>query len=384
MKRYWLWLAVVTCFCLSRGFGQPPTPESESAPSLSSIKEFQKRVTFPPKTVACSSIYRFLSRKSGLKLSAKEIEFQRNEILIGYQDQPIHAVMDALAAMFLAQWQLDKDTYYLITGPHILDKIYGLGDDNKRSRIEAGREFIRAIESAPDKDNYFSPEGTSFANFSPALQDNIRQMATAVRNQSPRNIGIGEHLAKLDESTVTLRRSTTITGAVEYWVNIQNSSGGSGFRIHNYGDPMNRNGSPGASGNEGNLVEQPLKYYPTKKFEISLKEAKANHPMLHKTVSLNLKGYTFPLVMKHLHQEYGVPFISDLPKHMPQKANVSIGPVPLGEALDYLTLVYKDTEWELRKSGFVVVRGPTHPGRDGYRSPNQNSGTPFRTPNPAP
>jgi hypothetical protein len=38
--------------------------------------------------------------------------------------------------------------------------------------------------------------------------------------------------------------------------------------------------------------------------------------------------------------------------------------MPLGQALDELTRIYPDTEWEWRKYGFLVVRGPMNPMRD--------------------
>jgi hypothetical protein len=49
---------------------------------------------------------------------------------------------------------------------------------------------------------------------------------------------------------------------------------------------------------------------------------------------------------------------------MPQRANVHLPLMPLGEALDQLTQIYKGTEWEWRKYGVLVVRGPSNPVRD--------------------
>ena len=352
-------LALLCSFALSMGRGQPPTSEAEPTPSLSHIHEFHKLVSFEPDGTTCSAIYRFLSRESGVKINTKEREFTRLQVFIGYEKQPIHTVMDALAAMYLAQWQKDKEAYYLISGRHILDAVYGYRDEHKQARLQAGWEFIRSIENIKKNESFFSPAGLPYSSFSPSLQNDIRQMMSAMQKQNAAHPGIEAFVANLDQSNITIRRKVGITGTIEYFLGVRNENGDMGFRIHNYGDPKALNNS--SNGGKTNIPN--TQYYPTEEFEISEKDAK-KHPALRKTVTINLRGYTFPLVMRHLHQEYSIPFVSDLPKHMPQKANVSIGPVSLGKALDYLTSVYKETEWELRKSGFIIVRGPTNPARD--------------------
>lgn len=48
---------------------------------------------------------------------------------------------------------------------------------------------------------------------------------------------------------------------------------------------------------------------------------------------------------------------------MPQRADVRLYRMTLGKALDRLTEIYQDTEWEWRKYGFPVIRGPRNPAR---------------------
>lgn len=368
MKRRWILLcAFVLPLALIRAHAQQ-APSVSQRPSLSEIKAFQKAVTFAPEASVYASHFRALTRQSGLKVASRDAELNHASVLIGYRDQPIYAVMDAIAAMHRSQWEEEKNDFWLLPGRDHLDSAYSPGDENKQARLQAGWGFIRTIESTTNNGPFFSPTGLPFSDFSPSLQSDLRKMAAAMQKQAAAHPGIGELVAGLEESNITIRRKTGITGTIEYWVNVKNSRGSMGFRIHNYGDP-DASGSPS---NGGKTTPPDKQYYPAEKYEISPEESK-NHPALRKTVTLHLRGTTFPLVMRHLHQEYGIPFVSDLPKHMPQKAHVSIGPVPLGEALDYLTSVYKETEWEARKSGFVIVRGPTNPNRDAFQGKREGT-----------
>ncbi len=366
MNPRWIVLcAFVLQIALIRAHAQQPESVSQR-PTLSNVKAFQKSVTFEPDASVYSSHFRVLTRKSGLKVASRDAELNHASVLISYRDQPIHAVMDAIAAMHLSQWEEDKNVFWLLPGRQYLDSAYSSGDQNKQARLQAGWGFIRTIESTRNNESFFSPAGLPFSGFSPSLQNDIRQMMAAMQKQLAAHPNIEVFVANLPQSKITIQREVGITGVVEYSVRVKNEIGDMGFRIHNYGDPN----TSGNASNGGKTTTPNKQYYPTEKYEISPGESK-NHPALRKTVTINLRGYTFPLVMRYLHQEYGIPFVSDLPKHMPQKANVSVGPVSLGEALDYLTSVYKDTEWEVRKSGFVIVRGPTNPARDAFQGKRQ-------------
>ena len=103
--------------------------------------------------------------------------------------------------------------------------------------------------------------------------------------------------------------------------------------------------------------------YETRKFELTRMEAR-DLPVFQQKITLTGKQMTFPQVLQSLHQKYGISYVCDPQRYMPQRADIKIPSLPLGDALDYLTGVFHDTEWEWRKYNVLIVRGPLNPARD--------------------
>jgi hypothetical protein len=92
-------------------------------------------------------------------------------------------------------------------------------------------------------------------------------------------------------------------------------------------------------------------------------EAAKRLPALERKVTIQMRDVSFPEVLRYLHNVYNIAYVCDPGGVMPQRANVNIVNMPLGKALDRLTQIYKDTEWEWRKLNFLLLRGPQNPSR---------------------
>jgi accessory colonization factor AcfC len=69
-------------------------------------------------------------------------------------------------------------------------------------------------------------------------------------------------------------------------------------------------------------------------------------------------------VIKYLHDTLDFSCVCEPKQIAPQSANINISAMPVWKFMDTITEIYTDTEWEYRKSGVIVVRGPMNSTRD--------------------
>jgi hypothetical protein len=105
-----------------------------------------------------------------------------------------------------------------------------------------------------------------------------------------------------------------------------------------------------------------VKIYDPEKSDISLKEAR-KRTRTERTIRIVDRRVTFPEVLRVLHERYGASIVADpatsfvdYTNGSPIRADVDITADNVADALEQLTQVYKGTEWELRPTGFFIVR----------------------------
>lgn len=166
---------------------------------------------------------------------------------------------------------------------------------------------------------------------------------------------------RLALSTLMLQRQTR--GDINlYRITVQGPGQSTSFKINDYEYRQQQQDAERRKRERAGELS-PL-YVPTA-FEIPNAQAK-KRPELKKVVQLDLDRATLVQTLIQLHEKYDIPFVTDPPplREKAQRVDIHLGPMPLGEVLDKLTQLYKDTEWEWRKYGFLVVRGPFNHARD--------------------
>jgi hypothetical protein len=114
-------------------------------------------------------------------------------------------------------------------------------------------------------------------------------------------------------------------------------------------------------------VESPT-LYDTRRYKISEKE----YPKikeLNQIVSLKGKDMYMENVLKYLHETKGISCVTEVKQFINQRVDIDIPAMPLWKFMDTITKLYKDTEWEYRKSGVIIVRGPMNSARGQSRNP---------------
>lgn len=302
---------------------------------------------------------------------------ERHEWVRGLDDDPIslagnavsaRALMDAAAARILARWEwTDRNGYRLLAPEGELDKAFGAQSEEERERFQSGREFIRVLNALPADERASLESGTPvpFASLPPGMRMAVGGMLDPlVREQKKKDWAVFP-AERINEASLRLERSPA-TEFTRLFLTLKVPGGnGAGFRINDYETrkqdrDATRQGRQHA-GKPGEPEDLDSLYVP-KRFEVSPEQAK-RLPTLKRLVILDGQNVTFPDVLLLLYKQYGIPFISDPKTAMRQRADVHLSSMPLGEALDHLTKIYKDTEWEWRKYNILVVRGPSNAAR---------------------
>jgi hypothetical protein len=293
-----------------------------------------------------------IDRRTGIEIEREDAarEFDDVPIALGGNDVSARAWMDAIAARVLARWEkTERSGYRFVVGDGELDFVYGAKDASRAAQLQAWSDFARQMQHLPPEQQAQLLSGNPYPVSE--LPDGMRQsllemMEALARGQESRGIGNQEPARLPMQATVAIERRPN-NGFDVYKVRPGNgASYGGVFSVNNYEEKKRER----MASLDKDAVYQPVHN------EIKPEAAK-KLPALKRVVSINIRNATFPDVLKRLYTTYGIAFVSDAPRSMPQKADVRFSALPLGDLLDHLTEIYPGTEWEWRKYGVLVVRG---------------------------
>ena len=334
---------------------------SSSSSPLDSDTRLARRVSIAASSPTHIRLYGVVSRKAGVAIDreAAAAEFDNSRVALAAPNAAARALMDAIASRVLARWEkVDRNRYRLLVPGAEIDWIYKAKNEFTAERYRLGTEFIQSVGSLDFglRAEIAAGQPILIARLPAQMRELLNGMLESCAKEN-KSKGLGPTVFGSDLSNATLRmqRQSTPPGFQEFWVNVGVPGvGSSGFRINNYAS--SRAGGQSQT-NASSQTHDP------QRFEVKPSDAKLLSE-LKVVVTLDAGKITFPDAMRLLHEKYGFAYISDSKTDMPQKAEVRIPRMSLGEALDRLTEIFKDTEWEWRKYGFIVIRGPNNPARD--------------------
>lgn len=322
-----------------------------------------RRISMSPRSATHSRLWAMLWRRSGAQIEcdAAAREVADSPLAIAANDVSVRSLMDAIAALVDARWKhTERKTYLLMVGEDELDQVFLPNSAWERERFSAGRPFLDALNDmpAPERQAIESGSNRQFSDLPSNLQQPIADMLDSLSREY-RNKGAGETVSpsNLARCSVRIQRKPA-SGFNRIFVTVTDPGVvTSGWRLNDYEE---RKVAGEGTDQARSGVAQDI--YSARTGRSNSGEAKSV-PQLKKRISIDLTNATFPRVLKHLNEAYGVSFVCDAEQFMPQRVNVRIVNTTMAEALDALVKLYKGTEWEWRKMGVLVVRGPANPVR---------------------
>lgn len=363
------------------GIQSAPCPQAANAESSQTYfeKDPRLKVSLTARSPAWTHLrlWSALYRKTGVPLEREEgaSEFDDNTVALGFNGVSARAVMDAAAARVLARWErTERNGYRLPVPQRELDFVFLAKNEHQRELFGAGVEFIRDLSALPQEEQARIGSGQfiPFASLPANMQRSVGQMLQALsREFQERDRAMGSARPPIPFEDLPSanfrveRQPANGFNRLALTVRFTSVRRTTGWSINDYEQQKQAREAARRRRPAGELDA----LYAPRKFEVSQEEAK-RLPALQKRITLSLANVTFPEVLQRLHAKYGLAFLSDPTQHMPQKATIRLVSVPLGEALDRLTEIYQDTEWEWRKYGVLIVRGPSNPARDPRQIPS--------------
>lgn len=335
---------------------EPGVPSPLSSPSfLEQDARLEVKLDVHSSPLTGAGIFARIKRTTGIKIQTNpmSLECEKATLTVACKAISARALMDAFAAFYQASWvKIEPSKYLLVLGKQSYETAYNSRGKFAQERYAAGRQFVQSLGALPEKERarILSPQGLPFRELPSLMQRQVGQMAEALRQETvEKGQDIGLPLDRLAETSFQLEQEPTSEFNV-FFATINLSGAGSwGWRFDDYENWKRQQNEKRRKRQEvpGGVDDT----YETRKFEISQKEAR-QLPALRRTVEIHVKHRTLVDVLQSLHEKYGIPVLTDTRRTMPQRANVDLGPMPLSEALDRLTEIYQDTEWEYRKRGF--------------------------------
>lgn len=287
-------------------------------------------------------------------------EFDDVPLVLAGHRVPARAIMDAVAARIMARWErMERDGYRFLVPQGEADRGFNPYNEHERERFRIGAGFIRDFHALSQESQKRLLQGpVPFTDLPVGMQQAVAGMLASLSHEWQEQKGRGTSVQPHQLSAARFRLDRKPAhGFNRYFITVSvQNVGSTGWRLNDY--EMQE-----AARRQKRKAGEYVDIYLPRKFEVSQEKAK-RLSALQQTVELDAQNITLPGVLLQLHEKYGIPFVCDPEREMPQRADVNLSRMTLGEALDRLMELYPNTEWEWRKYGVMVVRGPLNPARD--------------------
>ncbi len=321
------------------------------------------------------SLWDGFTRKAKVIIQREESarEFDSASLGVYCSEVSVHDLMDAMAASVLGRWEAIPKGYRFLVSSSELDHAYMPKSDRFRDLNRKGMEFMKQAQglSEDTRKRLEAGEALPYDALNPAMQGLGKDMLHTIMEEElaklPPGTRIGIESDDDSQATIQMTREPS-KGFDSYYLTLAKKGEGSAtWNVNNYEQRKAEGLQPGSTLNRS-------KVYTPKKNEISREDA-IDSPLMKKPVSLQMRGALLPQVLRKLHEEYGLNFVCDALHTFPQPATVQFKSIPLGVALERLTELYPNTEWELRKSNILVYRSALNPARDPSKGHEETQGT---------
>lgn len=379
-----VWAAVVTTVCASivpPADGQSAWTDrgrrQRSATTFETDARLEAKMTQRPGEWRVFQIWNAVTRRTKVRIEREDGagDIEEGTIAGGWKGVSARAVMDAVAAFYVAPWErTERNSYRLLVPDRERDFTFSAKSDWERQRFAIGREFIRSLErlSPEERSRVDSGRSQPFSALPPEMQQQALGMLEQLELEyRSRGVGTSAYGRDLAGATFRLERKPARDFNRLFLTIKVPDVGSTGFRINDYEEKKRQREAARTRRAGGG----PDALYTPVKFEVKPEDAR-QLPELRRKVEIKLERGTFTDVLQHLHRNHGIAYLASPAIAMPKTARVRLPLMPLHEALDRLTAIFPDTEWEWRRYGFLLVRGPRNPARGPSRGQFSSGGAP--------
>ena len=322
----------------------------------------RRRVTVESSIIGTGPLFARLYRATRVRLYTNDLELKNSLYSLHCRDLTLAGVMDGIAAKNLLRWKKDVNSDYELVSNVSQWEIYLPKGPYREDAFKTGLQFAADFKKLPPnlQADLLSANPVSVSR----LPESARaSLGAAFRSQGRERQSHDSDFVPPDDisqATVRLEIDPQQTGAfafTSYFLTLHYPGHGMGWEFNDYPERKAEEARSVGLGKSATV-------YAMKAFELTQEEAK-KLPILKQMVYLKASKITLPEALQSLCVSCGVPYtVGTGQKARLPAADINLPPMPLGDALDRLTEIYEDNEWEYRKLGVVVMRRAKKPYRE--------------------
>jgi hypothetical protein len=314
-----------------------------------------KRLSLKKAKITVGELLKDLKKQTPLSLST----VLEQQYACGCEEIPLSALMDAIAALDELRWKKKETGYELVqsfyTGTESDDPLNSLYN---REGMKMIHEFLKLPKETRD----LLKSGMSLSQLPekmyPPMFNTVNAQYNSERTKPGESIDAKPSDFSRERIRIYVEEVESDGNFNQYKVQYSAPGMSAGYTVSDYAEKRETHDREKAKNND----DPAFPLYEAISSEVPPSKARQQKE-LNRLVKIELRGVQFPEVLASLAEKYSVPFVCNVPLMMPQKATVRLAEMPLYRALDRLTRIYDETEWEWRRLGFIVVRGPSNPSR---------------------
>jgi hypothetical protein len=312
-----------------------------------------------------SDVFRDFRRATGVKFFTEDAEVSTHQYMVGWNSMTVRDCMDGVAALYESGWEYEEKTGYELVS---YDPSVSSADEESEAKKQSGESILNKV-------------GESLLAALPVLSESSRQKLLGQTGASASILPNSVYTEMIRGFQIDADRiNKTLPPGHSTADPKQMKPADINIRlIKNNGRSMEYemlysskfNGEPGFKGNltitdraaRRQFIESKNSpSYHTRRFSYSKKEA-LKRPDMKERISLRLGRAKLTDVCSALCKLHAPGVISEARQFLPEVRTVDISDVPLSEALSRLEKIYPSTQWEMRASGMLVLRGPQNLAR---------------------
>lgn len=317
-----------------------------------------------PINIKMSQFRRTIQEKARTEIVIESNDLKLLDFYFGCSNMSIRSAMDGVASLILAEWQDNKTGgYTLLENSDSSKFVYSVTNDAfKKERNDAALQLVNDISKLNNdlKNQINSPNGISLDQVPNHIYNDMMKVMQPIESKAKAELKPNESITPAtsiskDKFSISISRKDVGSNFDAFKLSYKSPFWTGSFTTSNFDlkYPSNINSSK----------NQTISYS-TKEHKMS-KKSSINSPAANIQVEINTKNETLPGILKYLNNKYNISFVSDSRRFLNQRADINLPRMPLHKALDIITTRYSNTEWELRESGFLIIRGPSNPTRGG-------------------
>jgi hypothetical protein len=290
-----------------------------------------------------------LGEKSRTKFSCKDSDIGSYIINCFIENKTYFEVMDAISTVRNFGWNRTQQyTYQLDDSLDEYEKVFKRVDNFDKERSDAALPFMDFVDrlSNEEKNNLKNnSRGIPFRNLPKNIQKSLSNVANILEKQYPKSKGLEFRL-----SSGSISIETPNSAGFRHFMIIFNVPGTSiSISVHDF---ETWKAQRSIIGEKQSRLDYKKSKVTTSSWARSLEGKK----------KVSFQGYASPEeILLDIARQYKVDILCDSKKMWKKSANFSVKEIPMSEFLDILVDKFPKTEWEIRESGIIVVRGSKNP-----------------------